>query len=292
MTNSDAPLTFGSLFAGIGGIDLGFERAGWRCAWQVELDDYAQAVLHKHWPDVPKFRDVRDCGAHNLEPVDMIAGGFPCQDISQAGKREGITGERSGLFYELIRIVREMGPKYVLLENVAALLHRGMGAVLGEMASCGYDAEWDCIPAAAVGAPHLRDRVFIVGTAQGGVSGVELDGGLRFFRQRHGEQHQEPRPSVARDDGTPQLVADAESEMQIHKHASSAAELAFKGLQTSTRGSCSDDGGGWLPEPDVGRVADGVPSRVDRLRCLGNAVVPQVVEPIARRLAEVINGRE
>lgn len=155
-------MIFGSLFAGIGGIDLGLERAGMRCAWQVEIDDYAIQVLTKHWPDVPKFRDVRRVGAHNLPPVDLIAGGFPCQDISDAGKRIGITGERSGLWFEFARIVRELRPRYVLVENVAALLHRGIERVLGDLAACGYDAEWECIPAAAIGAPHIRDRVFIL----------------------------------------------------------------------------------------------------------------------------------
>jgi DNA (cytosine-5)-methyltransferase 1 len=159
MTNQ---LTFGSLFAGIGGFDLGFERAGMVCKWQVEIDDYATRVLEKHWPNVRRHRDVRECGAANLEPVDVICGGFPCQDISYAGLGAGLAGERSGLFYEAIRIVRELGPRFVVLENVSALLTRGMGDVLGTLAACGFDAEWACIPASCIGAPHIRDRVFIV----------------------------------------------------------------------------------------------------------------------------------
>lgn len=155
-------LIFGSLFAGIGGIDLGLERAGMRCAWQVEIDDYATRVLFKHWPDVPRFRDVRSVGVHNLPAVDLICGGFPCQDISNAGKRAGITGERSGLWSEFARIIRELRPRYVLVENVAALLGRGLSTVLGDLAALGYDAEWHCIPATYVGAPHRRDRLFIV----------------------------------------------------------------------------------------------------------------------------------
>ena len=154
-------LTFGSLFAGIGGIDLGFERAGMACKWQVEIDPYAQRVLAKHWPHVRRHDDVRTWPQSDAERVDVIAGGFPCQDISYAGKGAGLAGERSGLFYEVARIVGEMGPRVVVLENVAALLTRGMGDVLGTLASLGYDAEWHCIPAAAAGAPHIRDRVFI-----------------------------------------------------------------------------------------------------------------------------------
>ena len=125
--------TFGSLFAGIGGIDLGLERAGWECKWQVEIDDYCQRVLAKHWPDVPRFGDITSLDGSELAPVDMIVGGFPCQDLSVAGKREGIKGDRSGLFFELARLLRVVRPRYVLLENVPGLLARPewMGAVLG-----------------------------------------------------------------------------------------------------------------------------------------------------------------
>ena len=155
-------MTFGSLFAGIGGLDLGLERAGMECRWQVEIDPYCRRVLTKHWPDVPKYEDVKDVGKGNLEPVDLICGGFPCQDISYAGKGAGLAGERSGLWYEFARIIGEMGPRYVLVENVSALLTRGLGDVLGTLADLGYDAEWSVLPACAVGAPHPRERVFLV----------------------------------------------------------------------------------------------------------------------------------
>lgn len=160
-------MRFGSLFSGIGGMDLGLERAGMTCAWQVELDPFCRRVLAKHWPDVPKFEDVRDVGAHNLEPVDLIAGGFPCQDISYAGYGAGLAGERSGLWYEFARIIRELGPSYALVENVAALLDRGLGDVLGTLADLGYDAEWSSLTACALGAPHMRRRVFVVAYANG-----------------------------------------------------------------------------------------------------------------------------
>jgi DNA (cytosine-5)-methyltransferase 1 len=155
-------LTFGSLFSGIGGIDLGLERAGMRCAWQVEIDDYATRVLQKHWPDVPRFCDVRECGAHNLGAVDLIAGGFPCQDISFAGTGAGIDGARSGLWSEFARLIGELRPRYAVVENVSALLVRGMGRVLGDLAALGYDAEWEIISACSAGAPHTRERLFIV----------------------------------------------------------------------------------------------------------------------------------
>lgn len=158
-------LTFGSLFAGIGGFDLGFERAGMVCKWQVEIDDYATRVLEKHWPNVRRWRDVRTFPPKPIDDwrVDVVCGGFPCQDISYAGKGAGLAGERSGLFFDAIRVVRQLRPRIVVLENVAALLTRGLDRVLGTLAEIVYDAEWDCIPAAAFGLPHYRERVFVVG---------------------------------------------------------------------------------------------------------------------------------
>lgn len=160
-------LTFGSLFAGIGGFDLGFERAGMECKWQVEIDDYANRVLAKHWPHVKRWPDVRTWPQPDTEWVDVICGGFPCQDITSSGKREGIRGERSGLFFEVIRIIRHLRPHYLVLENVSDLLSRGMDTVLGELADVGMDAWWDCIPAAAFGVPQRRFRTFIVAYSPG-----------------------------------------------------------------------------------------------------------------------------
>lgn len=191
MTNCSTdtqPLTFGSLFAGIGGIDLGFERAGMRCVWQVEIDDYASRVLAKHWPTVRRWPDVRTWPQADTQWVDVIAAGFPCQDISYAGTGEGLDGSRSGLFYEVARIVRTLGPRIVVLENVAALLTRGMGDVLGTLAAIGYDAQWHCIPAAAIGAPHIRDRAFIVAHAQS--VGLDEGTGLRSGNSKlRGRRH-------------------------------------------------------------------------------------------------------
>lgn len=155
-------LTFGSLFAGIGGFDLGFERAGMVCKWQVEIDDYANRVLAKHWPNVHRERDIRETGPHNLERVDVICGGFPCQDISYAGEGAGLDGARSGLFFEAVRVVRELQPRIVVLENVAALLTRGLDRVLGTLAEIGFDAEWHSLSASSFGLPHLRARLFII----------------------------------------------------------------------------------------------------------------------------------
>ena len=161
-------LRVGSLFAGIGGLELGLESTGhYETVWQVEIDDYARKVLAKHWPDVRRHDDVCTFPTDDDWECDVICGGFPCQDLSYAGKGAGLDGKRSGLFYELARVVSEVGPRYVILENVAALLTRGMGDVLGTMASLGYDCQWHCIPATYVGAPHIRDRVFIICHANG-----------------------------------------------------------------------------------------------------------------------------
>jgi DNA (cytosine-5)-methyltransferase 1 len=154
-------LTVGSLFAGIGGFDLGLERAGMTVKWQVEIDPFCRRVLKKHWPDVRCYEDVRTVG-DDLEYVDVLCAGFPCQDVSSSGDKRGLDGERSGLFFEVVRLVRLLRPGCVLLENVADLLVRGMGRVLGELAALGYDAEWECLPAAAFGLPQPRWRVLIV----------------------------------------------------------------------------------------------------------------------------------
>ena len=316
--------TFGSLFAGIGGIDLGLERAGWTGRWQVEWDPFCQHVLAHHWPDVPRYGDIhgvhgaaacpdgdansgdvstlravsqgdgsqprRDSGGTCglcLEPVDLIAGGFPCQPWSVAGKRQGTEDDR-WLWPEFERTVRELRPRYVLVENVPGLLagRGGMGAVLGGLAALGYDAEWDVISAAAVGAPHLRDRVWIVahadrsgrqeprwsvavGTAfgpaeRGGASVEDADCGTVESRRRGR--------------GTPEAgqLADTTSGTRLWQAQGQDGHPPFR-----HQGNGADC---WRVEPDVGRVAHGVPARVDRLRALGNAVVPQVVEVIGRRM--------
>ncbi len=155
-------LSVGSLFAGIGGFDYGLERAGMRVAWQCEADEFCRRALAYRWPDVPCYPDVRELRGADVESVDVLCGGFPCQDISTAGRGAGIDGERSGLWSEYARLIGELRPNYVVVENVAALLTRGLGRVLGDLAACGYDAEWDCLPASAFGAPHRRNRVWLI----------------------------------------------------------------------------------------------------------------------------------
>ena len=276
-------MTFGSLFAGIGGLDLGLERAGMQCKWQVEINPYAQRVLTKHWPEVRRHDDIKTWPESDTESVDLICGGFPCQDISFAGKGAGLSGERSGLFYELIRVVREMGPRYVLLENVSALLVRGIDDVLGTLASIGFDAEWHCIPAAAVGAPHIRDRVFIVAYAQS-QPGRNITSNFRNGQERYSRDESR---SDCEDAGTladtAQLLSDGGKDYARGDGGTPAARVIQLGKRSCQTDSRSD---WWMPEPSVGRVAAGVPARVDRLRGLGNAVVPQVAEFIGNAIVE------
>ncbi len=277
---SDERPTFGSLFAGIGGIDLGLERAGWRGRWQVEYEPYCQRVLAKHWPDVTRYGDIREVDWSAVEPVDAVVGGFPCQPISAAGKQLAQADER-WLWPEFARCLRELRPRYVLVENVANLLvvndGSAFGEVLGDLAALGYDAEWEVISAADVGAPHRRDRVWIVANdaRQRGRRTWErtLDGGPRLAG---------PVGLGTNDPAVP--VADAlrqrgRGRNDTREHA---ADVDAPGERVGPGG----DGDWWSTEPDVGRVAHGVPARVDRLRALGNAVVPQVVEFIGRRIIE------
>lgn len=255
MTNT---LTVGSLFAGIGGFDLGLTRAGFDIAWQVEIDPYCQRVLAQHWPHVQRYGDIRAIDWGTVEPVDLLCGGFPCQDISLAGKGAGLTGERSGLWFEYAKAIEVLKPRYVLIENVSALRSRGLDQVLGSLAALGYDAEWHCIPACAVGAPHRRDRVWIIAYAQSD-------------RIQRGTFQQ--RGAIVGDDGDTQFVADANrTRSQGHRGECELGEGESE-MQISWSGW-------WELEPAVGRVAHGVPKRVDRLRGLGNAIVPQIAEMI------------
>jgi DNA (cytosine-5)-methyltransferase 1 len=308
-----------SLFAGIGGIDLGLERAGVTVVAHSENDAYASRILAKHWPNVPNLGDITQVDWEPWQGVDIIAGGFPCQDISLAGKGAGIDGERSGLWREYVRAIRVVRPRGVLVENVAALANRGLDRVLGDLASCGYDAEWDCVPAGGFGAPHLRDRMFVIaygsyvegrdesdrdGSDPGGGRGS--DDGLRAGRNESrgagatvaGSNTDSGGCSILECDvdglgGAPQrrpITADTHRQRRNERDGSTvsvAKEPPGARRESESVGwSKPRVSRHWFVEPNVGRVADGVPHRVDRLRCLGNAVVPQVAEHIARILID------
>lgn len=271
--NCGPELSFGSLFAGIGGMDLGLERAGWECRWQVENNEWCQRILAKHWPNVPRYGDVRAVG-DELERVDLICGGFPCQPVSKAGRRKAQADDR-WLWPEFARLIRLLRPRFVLLENVPGLLNANSGSafgdVLGDLATLRYDVEWDCIPAISVGAPHLRDRFF--GVAYAHDSGCFHGQAQVFSAEGRLDALRQSQPSGAD-------VADTDSKGLTDVQGSAA-------VSQRTRIGAIGHSGWWDVEPPVGRVADGVPRRVDRIRGLGNAVVPQVAEYIGRRLMAV-----
>ena len=260
-------MRFGSLFSGIGGMDLGLERSNMTCQWQVEIEDYPTKTLEKHWPEVHRERDIRNCGRHNLEPVDLICGGFPCQDISTAGKGAGLAGERSGLWYEMHRIISELRPQYVLVENVAALLFRGMDAVLSDLSEIGYDAEWEVIPASAVGAPHRRERVWIVGyTNSEGQSVSPVDDEASIL------QKDAANTNSKRLEGK-RAYDDTQGRQEERRQAGLRNREEFRRYASW-----------WQAESGIQPLAHGVPERMARLKSIGNAVVPQVVELIGRRI--------
>jgi DNA (cytosine-5)-methyltransferase 1 len=229
------------------------------CAWQVEIDEYCRRVLEKHWPGVRRHDDVRtfppwEAFHHERETwkCDLIAGGFPCQDISPASGRKtaGIDGQQSRLWREFIRVLRNIRPRFALVENSPIVSVRGLGRILGELSECGFDAEWSVVSACAMGAPQTRERMFIVAYPKasewGKVRPKGWDMGLRSHLL-HAEWNQ--NASWHRDQGAGSFRA-------------------------------------WSDEPGVRGVAHGVPHRVDRINGLGNAVVPQVAEWIGRRIME------
>lgn len=248
-------LTVGSLFSGIGGFDLGLERAGMTVVWQVENEPYCNKVLAKHWPHVTRYGDIKEIDWSEVERPDLICGGFPCQPVSLAGKRLAQADER-WLWPEVDRCIRALRPRYVLLENVPGLLSAGMSDVLGDLAALGFDAQWDCVPAGAFGAPYLRNRIFLLGFEPNSIHD-------RAFRISEGFQ---PAPIASRVYG------------EILRTARGADSYARW---------CQLPGGNWWRDQDesrICRVAYGVSNRSHRLRGLGNAVVPQVAEWIGRRI--------
>ena len=239
-------MKIGSLFSGIGGLELGLEAAGLgETVWQVEKNEYARRVLAKHWPGAKRFDDVRTVGAANLERVSILAGGFPCTDTSVSGQvvrnQAGLAGEHSGLWREMLRVCSELLPQFIIVENPTGLLTNanGIGTVLGGLASIGYNAQYDTLSSSAVGAPHIRFRVFIIAWRD------VPDADCARLPQREG----------------------------LEGHWAHAAV---------TRGAR------WDREPGVCRVVTGVPNRVDRVRCLGNAVTPAVGYQVGLALKKMI----
>jgi DNA (cytosine-5)-methyltransferase 1 len=209
--NMDDKLTFGSLFAGIGGFDLGFERAGMECVWQCEIDNHARAVLQKQF-GVKIYDDVRTITAGNTETVDLICGGFPCQDVSVAGKRKGLAGERSGLWFEFARIIDELEPAWVVIENVTGLLSSNRGrdfaVIIQWLAERGYGVAWRVLDSQYFGVAQRRRRVFIVGSfGNGNASKVLFESeGVRWNPPSRGKTWKENTGETS-----PSLVSNGDS---------------------------------------------------------------------------------
>ena len=255
------------LFSGIGGFSLGLERTGgFETVAFCEIEPFPRKVLAKHWPGVPQYEDVTKLTGDILRrdgiAVDVITGGFPCQDISTAGKQAGIKeGTRSGLWSEIVRLIGELSPRYVIVENVANLLSgpsdkRGgwFGRILGDLAECGYDAEWENIPAAAVGASHRRERVWVVA--------YHPKNGNSEFSFAHSGKNGAGQKGAGQSDKLHRILGRPRS--------------VFERFPS---------------EPSIRRMVDGVSSDMDRLAACGNAVVPQIPELIGRAILAAEAGK-
>jgi DNA (cytosine-5)-methyltransferase 1 len=266
-------MRIGSLFSGIGGFDLAARWMGWETAWFSEIDPYASAVLAKHWPDVPNLGDITKIDWSTVERPGMLCGGFPCQDVSSAGKRVGIGGERSGLWREYVRAIRELRPRYVVVENTPGLLDRGMGVVLGDLAELGYDAEWRVLSAGALGAPHLRERVWIISYPQHQPDATERGERATLSCEGAGRRD-DPRGG----NGTPQRQESLRSAGTIRTGFSDTPGISsgqLRGLECPAQGATDWDLlRPWL-QPEPRRLAHGLPAELDQIhRAIGNAVVP------------------
>lgn len=266
------------LFSGIGGFSLGLERAGMETAAFCEIEPFCQEVLKKQWPDVPIFDDVQNLTKERLyetgiQRIDVICGGFPCQDISAAGRGAGLEGQRSGLWSELHRLIDELQPNYAIIENVSRLRSNGLGTVLKDLWQIGYDAEWHCIPASALGASHRRDRVWILAypTSQRQHGVQEVQNSARCSSQRVVTQSAGGRAVgasriVAQNTGTETLAAKIIREILERQHFQS----------------------NWQTEPQPFPLADGFSEALDRfawknaIKAYGNAVVPQIPEVLGK----------
>jgi len=301
-------MKIGSLFSGIGGLEQGLERAGLgETIWQVEQNPFCRKVLAKHWPGIERHNDVKEVGTHNLAAVDLLCGGFPCQDISSAGKGEGLTGSRSGLWFEYARIIEELAPEWVVVENVASGARRWVDQVQAHLGQLGYETIPIPISAEAVGAPHLRRRIFLIAHAaedrrkerqscgptqevttasRSGASGPSAHAERKQLRQ------QPRRRSGANREGAP--LTSEPSEAGSSAHADCESESEPVGAEYEKMGWVQDftEDGGWnwrAPCSPVCRSDDASANRMDRLRALGNSVVPQCAETIGWMIRELIN---
>ena len=322
-------ITCGSLFAGIGGFELGaqyaFDAAGidHRVLWQVEQDKFCQSILQKHWPHARIFDDVREVGAHNLDPVDVLMGGFPCQDISVAGNMRGLDGKRSGLWWEMWRIIGELRPRIIVLENVANVVRLGGREVLGSLAKIGYDAEWCVISAKSQGAPHKRARWFCVAypnklrflehkrfkeeVQQSTIQGIQREesqqsilsesphGSFSHATNPHSEsQPNSPNNEEALEGDSSHTNCESSSEwtsiridLEQERETQIGHFARFRDMRKDEHNEGRSYWERYAPQSPLCSVDDGIPQRVARLKALGNAIVPQCSQYI---FTQIINS--
>ena len=312
-------LTHLSLFTGIGGLDLAAEAAGFTTVGQCEWADYPTKVLEKHWPDVPRWRDIKTLtGADfyertGLRTVDVISGGFPCQPFSVAGKRKGKEDDRY-LWPEMLRVISEIRPAWVVGENVAGIINLALDTVLSDMESIGYSCQTFVIPACGVDAPHRRNRVAIISHDNEVRCDLWRSCGKALQRDKARDEADSSRENVADPErirlreGSDQSLHDKEWDCSSHREKRKT-ELCASGCcgcdvsnAKSKRWNRAEQFTAparrerlaicdwWPAEPDVGRMANGVSHRVDRLRCLGNAVVPAQFFPFFEAIAKIEGG--
>jgi len=321
-------MTHGSLFSGIGGIDLGFEMAGIKTSWTCEIDEWANSILKERFPSAKHYKDIVKINKNNLERVDIISGGFPCQDISLAGKGEGLNGKRSGLWFEMWRVIGELQPRWVLIENVANLTAKGGCRVLHDLAKIGYDAEWQIISARDVGARHLRRRIWIIAYKRE-VSNSESirHRGWNSFERNSKEWSLQQDEQKGTEMGSKAKRCDIKlsdsgsnrrniASKQIEENSGESSQE--KNIQGNTaikpprdvprknrRRNQSEPSGKnrqvkefkiktfsiLKDEPRLDRVAYGISQKVDRykdrIKGLGNAVVPQIPYIIGKRILKL-----
>ena len=314
-------LTVGSLFSGIGGIEIGFEKEGFKTKWFIENEHYAQGILKKRFPKTKIYGDITKIDFRTIPKVDILTGGFPCQDISDAGKRVGIEGSRSSHWKDYARAIRDIRPKFAFIENVSALALRGLNTVLSDLAKIGYDAEWYNLSASAVGAFHQRERIFIIAYPNrnrkpdesiNGKSGQRIVGDVsdpNIGQCNRTEEEICPRGNPLNissgnvphsyDKGQERSRKDEVRHKELpHTKCFRSSEQResrrFLHKKKGEDGEASrfNDDGIWRVEPELGRVADGISNRVDRIKCLGNAVVPQCAEVFARAIAMQLKSKE
>jgi DNA (cytosine-5)-methyltransferase 1 len=288
-------ITIGSLFSGIGGFELGLERAipNSRTIWQCEQDSFCRSILAKHWPGIKIYEDITKMDTAEVQSPDILCGGFPCQDISTAGKGAGIHGKKSGLWWHMAALISRIRPPIIVLENVPAVTFRGGREVLGSLAELGYDAEWTIISARQFGAPHLRKRWFCVAYSSSyrRMEHKRLEKEIQQSRERRVQREESSKSSMSES-------THSSSPYAAHSHSTRCKKQSMypKCMGKKSRFECRSGKAGrtdqrhyWKrftsPSPLCG-VDDGISKRVDRIRALGNAIVPQCSEYIGHCIVQ------